>query len=131
MIRAVLDISIIVSAFWSENSDSADILRMFADNRVLPCYDARIMAEYKAALSRPRLAFRKSGANVAAFVASMQLSGFPVSARPSAAAFADESNRKFYDVAKACEAILITGDARSYPAEPFVTTAAGFLAKYG
>jgi predicted nucleic acid-binding protein len=39
----------------------------------------------------------------------------------------DETDRVFYDVARASEAILITGNIRHYPNEPFIQTPADFL----
>ena len=129
MIRVVLDTNIVVSAFWSEKGNAADILRMFADKKLLPCYDAHIMAEYKTVLSRPRLAFGRAA--VGTFINGMRTGGLPVSVKPSSVVFADETGRKFYDVAKACGATLITGNIRHYPIEAFIKTAAAFLAEYG
>jgi len=39
----------------------------------------------------------------------------------------DETDRVFYDTAKASGAILITGNIRHYPAMPFIMTPADFL----
>jgi len=39
-------------------------------------------------------------------------------------------DRKFYDVAKASHACLITGNIRHFPKEPFILTPAGFLKEY-
>ena len=39
----------------------------------------------------------------------------------------DESDRVFYDVAKAAEAFLITGNKKHYPDEPFVITPRDFI----
>ncbi|MDR1538176.1 MAG: putative toxin-antitoxin system toxin component, PIN family [Clostridiales bacterium] len=127
MIRVVLDTNIIVSAFWSEKGSAADILRMFAGKKILPCYNAQIMAEYKVVLSRPKLAF--SRAKVGIFINSMRANGLPVSVRPSTIEFVDETDRKFYDVAKECNATLITGNTRHYPDEPLIVTPAQFLAE--
>jgi putative PIN family toxin of toxin-antitoxin system len=60
MTKVVLDTNILVSAFWTENGNAADILRMFANRKILPCYDAQILAEYKMVLSRPKFAFEKA-----------------------------------------------------------------------
>ena len=42
--------------------------------------------------------------------------------------FADEDDRKFYEVAKQVNAKLITGNLKHFPEDPLVTTAADFLA---
>jgi hypothetical protein len=38
----------------------------------------------------------------------------------------DESDRKFYDAAKACHAILITGNQKHFPKENFIVSPAEF-----
>ena len=42
----------------------------------------------------------------------------------------DETDRKFYDTAKASEAVLITGKLKHYPADPLIMLPAAFLEKY-
>jgi hypothetical protein len=42
----------------------------------------------------------------------------------------DESDRKFYEIAKAAGAILITGNTKHYPDEPFIVTPTVFVQKY-
>lgn len=128
MRKVVLDTNILVSAFWTENGAAADILRMFADRKILPCYSAQIMAEYKMVLNRPKFAFEK--AKIGIFVNRIRADGLPVSVYPSVIAFTDETDRKFYDVAKSCGAMLITGNKRHFPDEPLIKTAAEFLAEY-
>jgi predicted nucleic acid-binding protein len=39
----------------------------------------------------------------------------------------DETDRKFFDVAKACEAVLITGNRKHYPQDPLIITPAEFV----
>jgi len=38
----------------------------------------------------------------------------------------DESDRTFYDTAKTCGAVLVTGNMRHYPSESFIMTPAKF-----
>jgi putative PIN family toxin of toxin-antitoxin system len=126
--KVVLDTNIIVSAFWAENGNAANILRMFADKIITPCYNAQILEEYKAVLNRPKFAFER--VKIGVLVNRIRADGLPVSVRPSDFAFADETDRIFYDVARACGATLITGNKRHFPDEPFVKTAAEFLSEY-
>ena len=44
--------------------------------------------------------------------------------------FNDEDDRSYYEVAKLCNAILITGNKRHFPDEPFIMTPAEFLETY-
>ncbi|MDR1300002.1 MAG: putative toxin-antitoxin system toxin component, PIN family, partial [Oscillospiraceae bacterium] len=122
MRKVVLDTNILVSAFWTENGNAADILRMFANKKILPCYNAQILAEYKMVLTRSKFTFEK--VKIGIFVNRIRADGLPVSVRPSVLAFADETDRKFYDVAKSCGATLITGNQRHFPDEPLIQTAA-------
>jgi hypothetical protein len=64
---------------------------VFADKRILPCYDAQIMSEFKVVLSRPKLAFNR--AKVGIFISSMHANGLPVSVQPSAIEFVDETEK--------------------------------------
>jgi len=43
----------------------------------------------------------------------------------------DETDRTFYDTAKASDSILITGNIKHYPTEPFIMTPTEFLTKEG
>ncbi|AEF80338.1 hypothetical protein [Leadbettera azotonutricia] len=43
----------------------------------------------------------------------------------------DETDRKFYDVARYCGAFLITGNTRYFPQEPQILNPAEFLESYG
>ena len=42
----------------------------------------------------------------------------------------DEDDRIFYDIAKASHAILLTGNIKHFPLEPFIVSPADFLKEY-
>ena len=42
-------------------------------------------------------------------------------------AFVDQDDKKFYEVAKFCDAWLITGNKRHFPVEPKIVSATEFL----
>ena len=42
----------------------------------------------------------------------------------------DETDRKFYEVAKFCQAILVTGNLMHYPQDPDIISPAEFCQKY-
>ena len=42
----------------------------------------------------------------------------------------DEDDRPFFEVAKTCNAPLITGNIRDYPEDPLITSLADFCRKY-
>ena len=127
MIPVVLDTNILVSAFWTNNGNAARILQMFAEEKIRLYYDARIMTEYTTVLKRKKFAFNK--VKIGVLLKSIMDDGMVIAVTPSKIAFTDESDRKFYDVAKACSGFLITGNLKHYPKEPFIVTAAEFLQK--
>jgi len=125
---AVLDTNILVSAFWSRNGTPARIMRLALDAKILPCIDARIMHEYREVLLRPRFAF--STDEVAEMLETLETNGFSVVPTPLDLSFADETDRKFYETAKFCSAVLITGNIKHFPKEAWIVTPAEFLDAY-
>ena len=125
--RVVIDTNVLVSALWSRNNRLSQIIELVISGGVMPCYSVEIMREYQDVLSRPKLAFRFASADVGEIIERIKSDGMCVVVTPSSEPFVDESDREFYDVAKACEAILITGNGKHYPNEPFVMSPAEFL----
>ncbi|MCL2200106.1 MAG: putative toxin-antitoxin system toxin component, PIN family [Defluviitaleaceae bacterium] len=125
--RVVLDTNVIVSALWSANNRLAQILALVIDGSLIPCYDSEIMQEYVEVLNRPHLAFRFAESRVDRIIEKIKSDGICVVVNPSTIPLIDENDRCFYDVAKACNAILITGNTKHYPTEPFIMNPAQFL----
>jgi putative PIN family toxin of toxin-antitoxin system len=122
----VLDTNILVSAFWLKDSKPARIVSLVLNGIITPCIDSRIITEYRGVLHRKKFGFEKWEINhVLAQIENDGLSVVPV---PLAVSFIDESDRKFYETAKHCNAHLITGNVRHYPHDPLVITPAAFLA---
>jgi len=128
MIKVVLDTNVLVSALWTPAGKASTIVSLVLTDKIVPCFDWRIVDEYRAVLSRPRLAF-PSG-HVDELLAEITNRGLIVTASPSTIAMPDEADRKFYDVAMFCEAYLITGNAKHYPEEPTITNPTRFLDIY-
>ena len=42
-------------------------------------------------------------------------------------AFIDEADKKFYEVAKHCGTVLVTGNLKHFPSDPQIVNAATFL----
>ncbi|MDR2131788.1 MAG: putative toxin-antitoxin system toxin component, PIN family [Clostridiales Family XIII bacterium] len=125
MTRVVLDTNILVSALWSKDGNAAKILNMFIRDELLLFYDARILTEYKEVLSRSKFAFGR--AKVGILINKIRDDGIAVVAAPCDLDFADEEDKKFYEVAKEYGAFLITGNLRHYPHEGFIKSASQFL----
>ncbi|GHU75244.1 hypothetical protein FACS189461_1130 [Spirochaetia bacterium] len=93
--------------------------------QLVPFYDQRVIAEYEAVLARPKFPFALN--DVRELLAAITTCGYSLVVTPSNILFPDETDRKFYDIAKAAGAALITGNIRHYPADQIVTTPAAFL----
>ncbi|MCL2548409.1 MAG: putative toxin-antitoxin system toxin component, PIN family [Symbiobacteriaceae bacterium] len=113
---------------WSANGNEARLLRMFIDSEILICYCTQMLIEYKNGLRRPRLSLNEAMVNsVLHYIRDV---GFLVEVIPSSIPFRDESDRKFFDVAVACEAILITGNRRHFPDHPVNMSTTQYLSSF-
>jgi len=125
MVKVVLDTNVLVSALWTPAGNASASVNLILSDKIIPCFDTRIMDEYRVVLSRPRLAFLVG--QVDELLAEISERGLSVIPLPSAVEMSDETDRKFYDTAKYCGAYLITGNIRHYPKEPSVISPAVFL----
>lgn len=121
----VIDTNILVSALWSRNGGPARVMAMVLNGLIKPCYDYRILSEYRAVLSRPKFKFRED--EVKDLIGFIETVGVSVVPEPLDVDFTDEADKKFYEVAKHCNAVLITGNTKHFPEEPFVMTVTDFL----
>lgn len=125
MTKVVLDTNILVSALWTPIGNASTIVSLILLDRIIPCFDQFIINEYIDVLKRPRLAFPKGQVNE--LIKEITERGLIVSVLPSTVSMPDETDRKFYDVAKYCEAYLISGNTKHYPKDPKITNPANFL----
>ncbi len=121
----VVDTNILVSALWSRNGAPARAVGLVLSGQLTPCYDHRIMLEYRQVLQRPKFRFQPSEIN--ALLAWIKQSGRSVVPAPVDIPFVDEADRKFYEVAKYCGAILITGNLKHFPNDDAVMSVSNFL----
>lgn len=126
--QVVIDTNILVSALWSKNGAPARIISMVINGSIVPCYDYRILSEYREVLRRPKFGF--SNGEINSLLDWIESSGRSVVADPIKDSFIDEADKKFYEVAKFCQAKLITGNIKHFPQDPLVVTVAEFLEEY-
>jgi len=108
MLYVVLDTNILVSALWTPDGNASVIMEHVLTDKLIPCFNQDILKEYKTVLSRPRLAFKNGLAD--AMISEITGRGILVTVKPGNIAMPDESDRKFYDTAKLCNAYLITSN---------------------
>jgi len=126
MYTAVIDTNVIVSSSISANGKSAEIMKLFYTGKLQIFYSSEILAEYKRVLAYKKLNIdEKTQANI---YKALEVGGTLIEPLKSIIPMPDDSDRTFYDTAKASGAILITGNIKHYPDESFVMTPADFLA---
>ena len=121
----VIDTNILVSALWAKNGAPARVVGLVLSGQLTPCYDHRIMLEYRQVLQRPKFQFRPAEIN--ALLDWFKQTGRSVVPAPVEVPFVDEADRKFYEVAKYCGAVLITGNLRHFPNDNAVISVSDFL----
>ena len=94
---------------------------------VTPIFNDSIFDEYSEVLNRPKFSFSASMREW--LLIKLRDYGEIVTPQKSGIPMTDETDRVFYDTAVSGGAILITGNKKDYPNEPFVLTPAEFLQK--
>lgn len=125
----VIDTNILVSSLWSKNGAPAKVMGLVFSGQLTPCYDHRILLEYQQVLERPKFRFRPSEVNT--LLDFFKQVGNSVVVPPIDIPFADQSDRKFYEVAKYCGAVLITGNLKHFPDDDKILSASSFLEMNG
>jgi putative PIN family toxin of toxin-antitoxin system len=121
----VIDTNVLVSALYSRDGSPARVIALVQNGAAIPCYDHRILLEYREVLARPRFNF--SALEIADLLAQIKSDGLSVSPCPLNIELPDEEDRKFYEVAKHCNALLITGNLKHFPKDKIVVSVKEFL----
>ena len=129
MRKVVLDTNILVSALWSKQGNPFKIVEMLFTNEITLYYTDAMIEEYREVLCRDKFNFSKD--RVESLLYELKKNGVIANSAISAVMFTDETDRKFYDVAKTNDALLITGNTKHYPDEPFILTPLEFLLTLG
>lgn len=125
----VLDTNVLASALWSANSKPAAIVNSFLARRFVVCYDYRILDEYYKVLRHRKFGFAEW--EIEGLLSFISKNGISVIADllPDVF-FADKGDKKFYEVAKFCQAPLITGNTKHYPQDSSIITVSEFYQIY-
>ena len=126
----VLDTNILISAAWSPGRNASSILNAVFAKKFSVCYDYRILEEYNRVFHCPKFKFFEWEIN--AILEPLIKNGISVIADPipDVSFDKDETDRKFYEVAKYCHAILVTGNLAHSPSHPFVISPSDFFQRY-
>ena len=130
--KIVLDTNVLVSGLLSPFNKPADILRLIISGQVRLCVDARILAEYREVLYRPKFRFDRSSLEIILdYICNISE---PVNAIPISSPMPDPGDVPFLEVAVAGGVkYLITGNVNHFPAEyrfVQIITPAEFMKNY-
>jgi putative PIN family toxin of toxin-antitoxin system len=126
MLKVVLDTNIIISAAISDKGNPSAIINLVSEGKLTMYFNAAILDEYADVLSRDK--FNLSVTTQKAVIDKIKEIGLLIEPNVSTIPLPDESDRKFYDTAKAANAYLITGNTKHYPEEPHILSPAQFVA---
>ena len=99
--KVVLDTNVLVSSLITINGHPSDIIRLIGIHRVLPCYNAEVLDEYRRVLFYPKFAFTPY--QVESLINGILERGMLAETAKSTIKMIDESDRKFYDLHKAAK----------------------------
>ncbi len=113
--RIVLDTNVLVSGLLSPFGPPGEIVRLVSSGLIEVCLDARISAEYREVLARPRFGFDQG--DVGSLLDYLESNADTVAAEPLATRLPDADDEPFLEVALASAAdCLVTGNLSHYPA---------------
>ena len=125
MQSVVLDTNVIISAALKSSGHPFQIMELVSAGVLRLYYSSEMLDEYTDVLSREKFNFTPEKQTV--YIERIKEIGILSSVQQSNVPFVDESDRIFYDMARFYNALLITGNKRHYPDEPFILTPAEFL----
>jgi putative PIN family toxin of toxin-antitoxin system len=129
-VKVVLDTNIIVSAFLNPRGIPAEILSLVLSEKIILCYDNKILSEYTEVLNRSKFNFNNELA--ADFLEFVKSHGEYILAEPQAIPFIDEDDKMFYEVFKSSDAqYIITGNTRHYPTAKNIVSPREFIETRG
>lgn len=113
--RVVIDTNVLVSAMLSPHAPPAQVVRLMFQGDLLPLHDARILAEYREVLLRPKFGFDPD--DVRTVLDAIEWIGEAVFSRPLPVELPDPDDLPFIEVATSGRAdALVTGNPRRYHA---------------
>lgn len=127
IIRVIPDTNVVISAFLTANGNPARIIRMILEGKCDVCYNSITLAEYEGVAARAKFAKVIDQNQVRKLIDIIKTIGISVLPGPSSIPFIDESDRIFYDMAKASNSILVTGNMKHFPPAPFIVSPTDFL----
>lgn len=112
--KIVLDTNVLVAGLLSPFGYPAKVLQLLLTGELTLCYDARVLAEYRDVLARPKFAF--DGERTDAVLDYLEHTGELTAATPWPLDLPDPDDAVFLEVAAAGRAdYVVTGNLRHFP----------------
>ena len=131
MTYIILDTNVLVSALWSNllHGKPAQLLDMCLAGHCSVVYTEAMLEEYAEVLSRQKFGFNPDDVRtLLGFFKLKAIDADPLFSSLSRPQCTDADDQVFYDAACCCDALLITGNKKHYPADERVLTPADFFA---
>lgn len=113
--RIVPDTNILVSALINGFGAPGRILDLVLDGAISVAHDDRLFEEWREVLYREKFGF--DSGDVETVLGFIESEGVGVQASPRGAKLPDPDDVPFLEVARAAEAVLVTGNLKHYPEE--------------
>lgn len=125
----VLDTNVIVSALYRHDSKPYEVYDFAFSKNNFVYYTNEIFLEYDRVLNSPKLGYKNEVIQrTLLHITKNAINVKNVNCR-CPYKFIDESDRKFYELAKSYDCYLITGNKKHYPNDPIVLTPTEFMNK--
>jgi len=112
--KVVLDTNVLVAGLLSPFGSPAKVLQLLLTGKLSLCYDARILAEYREVLARPKFAFDRELTDTV--LDYLEQTGELTTATPWPLELPDPDDAVFLEVAAAGQAdYVVTGNVRHFP----------------
>ena len=127
-----MDTNVLISAFINPGGKPSQIMRIVLSRKAefMLCYNSVILSEYENVMLRPKFSEKIDSGNVQRFINLIRSIGLSINPLPGAKKLTDESDQIFYDTAVESGSILITGNLKHFPKEPFIMLPADFLKRF-
>ena len=120
----VIDTNVLVSAMLKWESVPGNVVSLAFDGPIIPVLNQQILKEYREVLLRPKFHFPPDVVDTV--IAELMRRGIVVDAEHMDIDLPDPKDRVFYEVVmevrKDDDAMLVTGNLRHFPEQPFVVT---------
>jgi len=114
--NVVLDTNVLAAGLLTPHGAAGRVIDLLLNRDLTPCFDDRIIAEYRDVRLRPKFGFAPD--QIDAVLDYITSEGLHVIAAPIRVTLADPDDSAFLEVALAAQAeCLITGNLRHFPAK--------------